>query len=73
MSVDTPTYVTGEHPDTQNQQRTAACVTDGEIMNIFLTAYDIHFIVSNKYYAMKIQEKSESFYISQEIPCIQSH
>ena len=39
----------------------------------FVTAYDIHFIVNNKYYAMKIQEKSESFYIFPEIPCIRSH
>ena len=39
----------------------------------FVTDYNIHFIVNNKYYAMKIQEKSESFYIFPEIPCIQSH
>ena len=26
----------------------------------FVTAYDIHFIVNNKYYAMKLQEKSET-------------
>ena len=38
----------------------------------FVTAYDIHFIVNNKYYAMKIQEKSESFYFFLEIPCIRS-
>ena len=25
-----------------------------------MTAYDIHFIVNNKYYAMKIEEKSET-------------
>ena len=35
--------------------------------------HDVHFIVSNKYYATKIQEKSESFYIFPEIPCIRSH
>ena len=38
-----------------------------------MTAYDVHFIVNNKYYAMKIQEKSESLYIFPEIPCTQSH
>ena len=38
----------------------------------FVTAYDIHFIVNNKYYAMKIQAKSESFYIFPEIPCIRN-
>ena len=27
----------------------------------FVTAHDILFIVNNKYYAMKLQEKSESF------------
>ena len=32
------------------------------------TAYDVHFIVNNKYYAMKIQEKSESFPEIPEIP-----
>ena len=38
-----------------------------------MTDYNIHFIVNNKYYAMKIQEKSESFFILPEIPCIRSH
>ena len=33
-----------------------------------MTAYDVHFIVNNKYYAMKIQEKSESFPEIPEIP-----
>ena len=39
----------------------------------FVTAYDIHFIVNNKYYAIKIQEKFESFCIFPEISCIQSN
>ena len=37
------------------------------------TAYDIHFIVNNKYYAIKIQEKFESFCIFQEISSIRSN
>ena len=39
----------------------------------FVTAYDIHFIVNNKYYAIKIQEKFESFCIFPEISCIRSN
>ena len=56
-----------EHPDTQNQPRTRT--RDGRRnYEHFVTAYDVHFIVNNKYYAMKIQEKSESFPEIPEIP-----
>ena len=50
-----------EHPDTTNQPCTAARVTDMRNYVHFVTDYNIHFIVNNKYYAMKIQEESESF------------
>merc|ERR1711949_128822 len=63
-----------EHLDTPNQPCTMYGRTgDGQRNHVhFVTAYGIHFIVNNKYYAMKIQEKSESFYIFPEIPCIRS-
>ena len=63
VSMDTPRHVTGAawHSKSSVQGRTR----DGW--------HDVHFIVSIKYYAKKIQEKSESFYIFPEIPCIRSH
>ena len=69
---DTPRYVTGaaRHSKSAAYGRTR----DGRQNYVhFVTAYDIHFIVNNKYYAMKIQEKSESFCIFPEISCIRSN
>ena len=50
---DTPRHVTGaaSHSKTSRARRN---------YEHFVTAYDVHFIVNNKYYAMNIQEKSES-------------
>ena len=70
--MDTPRHVTGAawHSKSAAQGRTR----DGRQNYVhFVTAYDVHFIVNNKYYAMKMQEKFESFYIFPEIPCIRSH
>ena len=56
---DTPRYVTGaaRHSKSAAYGRTR----DGRRNYVhFVTAYDIHFIVNNKYYAMKLQEKSET-------------
>ena len=72
VSVDTPRHVTGAswHSKSATHGRTR----DGRRnYEHFVTAYDVHFIVNNKYYAMKIQEKSESFYFFPEITCIWSH
>ena len=72
VSMDTPRHVTGasSHSKSAAYGRTR----DGRRNYVhFVTAYDIHFIVNNKYYAMKIQEKSESFCIFPEISCIRSH
>jgi len=69
---DTPRHVTGAswHSKSAAYGRTR----DGRRnYQHFVTAYDIHFIVNNKYYAMKIQEKSESFPEIPEIPWIRSN
>ena len=67
VSVDTPRHVTGAsgHLKSAVYGRTH----DGRRNYVhFVTDYNIHFIVNNKYYAMKIQEKSESFPEIPEIP-----
>ena len=72
VSVDTPRHVTGAswHLKSAVYGRTH----DGRQNYVhFVTDYNIHFIVNNKYYARKIQEKSESFYFFPEIPCIRSN
>ena len=72
VSVDTPRHVTGAawHSKSATHGRTR----DGRRnYEHFVTAYDVHFIVNNKYYAMKIQEKSESFPEIPEIPWIRSN
>ena len=59
VSVDTPRHVTGaaSHSKSAAYGRTR----DGRRnYEHFVTAYDVHFIVNNKYYAMNIEEKSES-------------
>ena len=49
-----------EQPDTQKPAAHGRTHDGRRNYEHFVTAYDVHFIVNNKYYAMNIQEKSES-------------
>ena len=72
VSVDTPRHVTGAagHSKSAAQGRTR----DGRQNYVhFVTAYDIHFIVNNKYYAMNTGKVRNLPIFSKKFSAFSSH